>query len=76
MLLHQFEMDAVVILPSKNRIQRLYTDKTGEFIERGSRRVCQTIAIELEFAATVTLQQIGVSERDGRSFIENNRVGA
>lgn len=67
--LHQFNLD-VVVIPRRNRIQWLYTDEGGQLTERGFRNVCQTIGVELELAATVTSQQIGVSRHYGKPLVE------
>ena len=66
--LHRFNLD--VVIPNRHRIQRIRTDKGGEFIKGAFREMCQTIGVRLESADTAMSQQIGVSERDGRSLME------
>lgn len=69
--LHRFNLD--VVIPNRHRIQRLRTDKGGEFIKVAFSKICQTIGVRLEFATTVTPQKIGVTERDGRPLMEKTR---
>ena len=65
---HMLNLDLAV--PNGHRIQQLFKNKGGEFNKGGFRWLCQTIGVKLEFAATVTPQQIGVSERDGISLMK------
>lgn len=69
--LHRFNLD--VVIPNRHQIQRLRTDKGGEFIKVAFSKICQTIGVRLEFATTVTPQKIGVTERDGRPLMEKTR---
>lgn len=50
----------VVMMPNWHRIQRC-TDKVRGFTERGFKKACPTMEVELKFAATATPQQIVVS---------------
>ena len=55
--LHWFNLD-VVVMPNRHWILRIQADEGGEFTAGGFRKACQTIGVELEFAATERPQQI------------------
>eukprot|EP00903_Cladosiphon_okamuranus_P012172 g11418.t2 len=61
------------VIPTGNRIQRLRCDKGGEYIADYYRNYCKETGIQMEFAATNTPQQNGVSERDGRTILDMTR---
>ena len=50
------------------RIETIRCDKGGENTGSEFRDYCKNSAIKLEYAATNTPQQIGVSERDGQTL--------
>ncbi|CAN0281850.1 unnamed protein product, partial [Ectocarpus fasciculatus] len=50
------------------RIETIRCDKGGENTGSELRKYCKNSAIKLEYAATNTPQQIGVSERDGQTL--------
>ena len=54
-----------VVMPMGRRVHRLRTDKGGEYIGKDFRDYCINSGVKLEFAATATAQQIGISERVG-----------
>ena len=54
-----------VVMPLGRRVHRLRTDKGGEYIGKYFRDYCVNSGVKLEFAATATPQQIGISERVG-----------
>lgn len=55
-------------MPSGSRIQCLRTDKGGEHTKKEVENYCLQTGIMLEFASTSTPQQVGVSERDGKTL--------
>ena len=57
------------VIPIKSRIQRLRCDKGGEYTADYYKNFCKVTGIQQEFAATNTPQQIGMSERDGRTIM-------
>eukprot|EP00752_Nemacystus_decipiens_P006651 g5979.t1 len=57
------------VITTGNRIQRLRCDKGGEYMADYYRNYCKETGIQMEFAATNTPQQNGVSERDGRTIL-------
>ncbi|CAN0393136.1 unnamed protein product, partial [Laminaria digitata] len=57
-----------VVIPRGLRIERLRTDRGGEYTAGYFEKYCLDTGITHEFAATNTLQQNGVSERDGRTI--------
>ncbi|CAB1111584.1 unnamed protein product [Ectocarpus sp. CCAP 1310/34] len=56
------------------RIEVLRCDKGGENTGEEMRNYCRESAIKLEFAATNTPQEIGVSERDGQTLAAVTRA--
>eukprot|EP00752_Nemacystus_decipiens_P015617 g13940.t1 len=63
------------VITTGNRIQRLRCDKGGEYMADYYRNYCKETGIQMEFAATNTPQQNGVSERDGRTILNMERYG-
>ena len=61
------------VIPSGHRIQRVRCDKGGEYVADYFRNYCKETGIQMEFAATNTPQQNGVSERDGRTILNMTR---
>ena len=57
-----------VVIPSGFRVQRLRVDKGGEFISKEFQDYCLQTGVSLEYASTNTPQQIGMSERVGRTL--------
>ena len=57
-----------VAVPLGLRIQRLRCDKGGEYISHELKTLCVDSGISVEYTATATPQQNGVSERDGRTL--------
>ena len=57
-----------VSVPLGLRVQRLRTDKGGEYTGEVFRKLCHDTGITQEYTATNTPQQNGVSERDGRTL--------
>ena len=56
------------VIPFSSRIVRFRTDKGGEYTGKDFQAYCLETGIKQEFAATNTPQQIGVSERVGRTL--------
>ena len=54
-----------LVIPMGLRVQRLRTDKGGEYKGQEFKDYCLNTGIRHEFASTNTPQQVGVSERDG-----------
>ncbi|CAN0476461.1 unnamed protein product, partial [Laminaria digitata] len=57
-----------VVIPSGFRVERLRVDKGGEFISKEFQDYCLQTGVSLEYASTNTPQQIGMSERVGRTL--------
>ena len=57
-----------VAVPSGLRIQRLRADNGGEYTSQRFLKPCVDAGISVDYAATATPQQIGISERDGRTI--------
>lgn len=57
-----------VAIPRKLRLKRLRADRGTEYTAGYFKKFCGDTGIIHEFAATVTSQQVGVSERDGRTL--------
>ena len=57
-----------VVNPSGFRVERLRVDKGGEFISKEFQDYCLQTGVSLEYASTNTPQQIGMSERVGRTL--------
>ena len=53
-----------VVIASGHRLQRLRSDRGGEYIELEYREYCLQTRIKQEFAATNTPQQNGTSKRE------------
>ena len=56
-----------VLIPSGFRTERLRVDKGGEFVRKEFQGYCLQTGVSLEYASTSTPQQIGMSERVGRT---------
>ena len=56
------------VLPIGFRVERLRTDKGGEYTSDKFRDYCLQTGVSLEYASTNTPQQIGMSERVGRTL--------
>ena len=56
-----------VVIPSGFRVERLSVDKGGEFVSKDFQGYCLQTGLSLEFASTNTPNQIGMSERVGRT---------
>ena len=63
--LHQYNM--TVAAPLGLRIENLRCDKGGEYTGQEFRTLCVGAGINIEYTATNTPQQNGVSERDGQT---------
>lgn len=50
------------------RIQCLPADKGGQYISKDFKKLCVNSSITVEYTATAAPQQVGVSERDGRTL--------
>ena len=61
------------VIPMGLRVQRLRCDKGGEYVADYYRNYCKETGIQMEFAATNTPQQNGMSERDGRTIMNMTR---
>ncbi|CAN0542042.1 unnamed protein product, partial [Laminaria digitata] len=57
-----------VVGPSGFRVEPLRVDKGGEFISKEFQDYCLQTGVSLEYASTNTPQQIGMSERVGRTL--------
>ena len=57
-----------VVLPSGHRLQRLCSDRGGEYTGLEYREYCLQTGIKQEFAATNKPQQNGNSERERRVY--------
>ena len=57
-----------VVIPSGFRVERLRADKGGEYIGKEFKDYCLQTGVSLEYASTNTPQQIGMSERVGRTL--------
>ena len=57
-----------VVIPSGHRLQRLRSDRGGEYTGLEYREYCLQTGITQEFAATNTPQQNGISEREWASL--------
>ena len=64
--LHMFVQ--YVVIPSDFLVERLRVDKGGEFISKEFQDYCLQTGVSLEYASTNTPQQIGMSERVGRTL--------
>ena len=69
--LHLYNM--TVAVPLGLRIQRLRCDKGGEYTSKEFKQLCINSGITMEYTATATPQQNGVSERDGRTLATMTR---
>ncbi|CAB1120472.1 unnamed protein product [Ectocarpus sp. CCAP 1310/34] len=69
--LHAYNMQ---VASEGYRIEILRCDKGGENTGEEMRNYCRESAIKLEFAATNTPQEIGVSERDGQTLAAVTRA--
>ena len=56
------------VIPGGVRVERVRADKGGEFIGNEFKSYCRQTGILLELASTNTPQQIGLSERVGRTL--------
>ena len=57
-----------MVIPSGHRLQRLRSDRGGEYTGLKYREYCLQTGIKQEFAATNTPQQNGISEREWASL--------
>ena len=64
--IHLYNM--TVATPLGLRIQRLRSDKGGEYISKESKQLCINFGISMEYAATATPQQNAVSEPTGQTL--------
>ena len=69
--LHQYNM--TVAAPLGLRIENLRCDKGGEYTGQEFRTLCVEAGINIEYTATNTPQQNGVSERDGQTLAKITR---
>ena len=69
--LHQYNM--TVAAPLGLRIENLRCDKGGEYTGQEFRTLCVGAGINIEYTATNTTQQNGVSERDGQTLAKITR---
>ena len=69
--LHQYNM--TVAAPLGLRIEHLRCDKGGEYTGQEFRTLCVGAGINIEYTATNTPQQNGVSERDGQTLAKITR---
>ena len=69
--LHQYNM--TVAAPLELRIENLRCDKGGEYTGQEFRTLCVGAGINIEYTATNTPQQNGVSERDGQTLAKITR---
>ena len=69
--LHQYNM--TVATPLGLRIENLRCDKCGEYTGQEFRTLCVGAGINIEYTATNTPQQNGVSERDGQTLAKITR---
>ena len=58
-----------VVNPSGFRVERLRVDKGGGFISEEFQGYCLQTGVSLEYDSTNTPQQIGMSERVGRTLV-------
>ena len=64
--LHAYNMQ--VVAPGGYRIETIRCDKGGENTGDEFRTYCKGSGVKIEYAATNTPQQVGVSERDGQTL--------
>ena len=57
-----------MVIPSGFHVERLGVDKGSEFISMEFQDYCLQTGVSLEHASTNTPQQIGMSERAGRTL--------
>ena len=57
-----------VVIPDGWRLQRLNTDKGGEYTALEFRQYCRETGVKLGFASANTPQQIEANERTGRTL--------
>ena len=69
--LHHYNM--TVAVPLGLRIENLRCDKGGEYTGQEFRTLCVGAGINIEYTATNTPQQNGVSERDGQTLAKITR---
>ena len=69
--LHQYNM--TVAVPLGLRIEIVRCDKGGEYIGKEFKTLCVNAGINVEYTATNTPQQNGVSERDGQTLAQITR---
>ena len=69
--LHQYNM--IVAVPLGLRIEIVSCDKGGEYIGKEFKTLCVKAGINVEYTATNTPQQNGVSERDGQTLAQLTR---
>ena len=69
--LHQYNM--TVAVPLGLRIKIVRGDEGGEYIGKEFKTLCVNAGINVEYTATNTPQQNGVSERDGQTLAQITR---
>ena len=69
--LHQYNMTVAVPLGLRTEIVRC--DKGGEYVVKEFKTLCVNAGINVEYTATSTPQQNGVSERDGQTLAQITR---
>ena len=69
--LHQYNM--TVAVPLGLRIEIVRCNKGGEYIGKEFKTLCVNAGINVEYTATNTPQQNGVSERDGQTLAQITR---
>ena len=57
-----------MVIPSGFRVERLRVDQGGNYIGKEFKNYCLQTEVSLEYASTNTPQQIGMSERVGRTL--------
>ena len=60
-------------IPLGIRVQHLCSDNKGEYTSGSFQEYCKSAGIRQQFSAPYTLQQNGVSERDGRTIMDITR---
>ena len=69
--MHQYNM--TVVVPRGLRIEIVRCDEGGEYIGKEFKTLCVNAGINIEYTATNTPQQNGVSEKDGQTLAQITR---
>ena len=69
--LHQYNV--TVPVPLGLRIEIVRFDKSGKYIGKEFKTLCVNAGVNVEYTATNTPQQNGVSERDGQTLVQITR---